>query len=71
METSTAEQVLEFIRSHAGSMANIETPLDGLGMDSLEFLNFQLECQEKFGKKITDQKQSELHTVGDIVNFFS
>lgn len=47
-----------------------EMPLDDIGMDSLELLSLQLECQEQFGKRITDAQQAELHTVGDLASLF-
>lgn len=73
MEAHTSKQLLtplEFIQSQVDGPVTAETSLDDLGMDSLEMLNLQLECQEQFGKTISDAQQAELLTVGDLANFF-
>lgn len=73
MEANPSKQFLtpmEFIQEQVCSPVTSEMSLDELGMDSLELINLQLECQEQFGKRIPDAKQAELHTVGDLANFF-
>lgn len=71
METNPSEQLLEFIQSEVGVPVSRETPMDDLGLDSLELLNLQLECGNRCGKHIPDEMQGKLLTVGDLVNFFS
>lgn len=73
MEAHSSKQLLtplEFIQDQACMPVTPEMPLDDIGMDSLELLSLQLECQEQFGKRITDAQQAELHTVGDLASLF-
>jgi len=73
MEAHSPERVLtplEFIQSEVGEPIEAETPLSECGLDSLELLSLQQECQDKFGKRITDADQDDLHTIGDLARFF-
>ena len=71
MATDTSERLLDFIQAEIGSPVSRETPMDALGLDSLEMLDFQLECEKRFGKHIPDEMQGKLITVGDLADFFS
>lgn len=71
MEANTSERLLDFIQSEIGSPVSRETPMEALGLDSLEILDFQIECEKKFGKHIPDEVQGKLLTVGDLADFFS
>ncbi len=66
-----AQTPLEFIQSQVDVPVSSETSLGDLGLDSLELLDLQLECEKQFGKRITDAQQAQLHSVGDLANFFS
>ncbi len=42
---------------------------DDLEVDSLSMVEVVVECENRFGVKIPDEKVTELATVGDAVNF--
>lgn len=48
----------------------IETDiLEDLGADSLDIVEMMMTLEEEFGLVITDESVSELHTVGQVVEF--
>lgn len=72
METHTADFVLEFIRAEAGNQEIVrETPLDSLGLDSLELLDLLLACEVRFRGKISDEMQDRIYTAGDLADAFA
>lgn len=71
METNTAQSVLDFIEFQLDKAVAREMSLDALGLDSLELLDLQLECEKRFGKHVPDALQGKFSTVGDFADFFS
>ncbi|HUO83715.1 MAG TPA: acyl carrier protein [Thermoanaerobaculia bacterium] len=45
-----------------------DTPLEQVGIDSLDALNILFEIEETFGITIPDEEARQLRTVGQIVN---
>ena len=73
METDRTDGVLtplEFIREQTGRACDASDAIEELGLDSLELLELQLECEKRFGKRISDEQQAMLLTVGDLADAF-
>jgi acyl carrier protein len=63
--------VYVIIERETGQSVTAETPLDALGIDSLEFAELLMKLAEETGKEVPDSKLAELHTVGDLARAFS
>lgn len=65
METDTAHSLLMLIEEETGHKATLETSVDDLGMDSLEFVDLMMVISAKF-KPIPEKDWAWFNTVGDI-----
>ena len=68
MPTNTS--VLEFIQGQLDMEVNSHDSLDSLGLESLELLDLQLECEKRFERHISPETYNSMHTVGDLANAF-
>jgi acyl carrier protein len=64
----TTQEVCAAIERETGQAVRVETKVDDLDVDSLEFLNLLLTLSEEFGKEIPHDTADHLFTVGDIVS---
>jgi acyl carrier protein len=60
-------KLLALITQETSFVAGLETPLDSLNLDSLDFVDLMLRCDNEFGVKIPDSAFPNLNTVGDIL----
>ena len=65
METGSAERVLEMVRS-IDCGAVLDSRLDTLGIDSLEFLGLIKDVEDYFCIRISDNDIIHLNTVADL-----
>ena len=63
--------ILEVIEQETGWPVDESTPLESLGVDSLEFLDLLLTIEKRTGIFIPQTGIGELHTIGDIVRMAS
>lgn len=56
----------DVIERLTGQQVTLDTPLEELEVDSLEFLDLLLSLSEVAGKSIEDHKIGSLKTVGDL-----
>jgi acyl carrier protein len=61
------ETVLRVVERETGRAATLETPLDELGLDSLDFLDLTLAIGAETGRPLSHTRLQEIETVGDLV----
>ena len=66
-----SEKLLTVIERETGQIVTEETPLDDLGVDSLEFMDLVLMLANETGKDVPDAKLGEMQTVGDLLREFA
>lgn len=62
------ERVIDIVNDILGVEATEEDTFEDLYMDSLDLVEIIIECEQKFGYPITDDKVQNLKTVEDLVN---
>lgn len=67
----TSEQVCAVIERETGQAVTEETPMDSLGVDSLEFIDLLLTLEDESGKNVPFEKAAELKTVGNLAREFA
>jgi acyl carrier protein len=60
-------KILELVMAETGHVADLDTDLDSLKMDSLDFIDFVLECEKLFKVKIEQSTIIRMNTVGDVL----
>lgn len=62
-----SSQICAVIERETGQAVTPATPIESLGVDSLEFVNLLLELSNEIGGEIPDSRIPHIKTVGDIV----
>lgn len=65
---SIEKRVINIVNDVLGVEASVEDTFDDLYVDSLDLVEIIIECEQKFGYPIKDDKVQNLKTVGDLVN---
>jgi acyl carrier protein len=68
VEQRTVE-VLKTIADEIGKAIVSETPLDEMGLDSLDYLDLILKLEERFNLKIPNQQMAAFQTAGHIAAY--
>lgn len=69
---TTLERVLSVISRETGAgQLTVETSIDSLGLDSLEFVSLLLEIEKELGKNPDEDKVSGVETIGDLIKAFA
>jgi acyl carrier protein len=69
---TTLEKVLFVVSRETGAgELTAETPIDSLGLDSLEFVSLLLEIEKELGKNPDDDKVPGVETLGDLIKAFA
>jgi len=58
--------ICAIIERETGQKVNDDTPLEELGLDSLEFLSLMLAISNKTGKSLSDEQIAEMYRVADL-----
>lgn len=69
METDRTHQLLELVLEETGKIADLDTVLDTLDLDSLDFLELVNSFEKKFKTKVPDAEFVKLHRVSDFLAF--
>ena len=65
METNAADELLKVIQDETGLRAELNTPVDDLGLDSLEFVDLMMVISAKI-KPVPEAIWAKFDTVADI-----
>ena len=68
MEENTAHELLILIEQETGKTASLDTKIQDLGIDSLDFLALIVEVQTKFSVTIKDAEIPKIQTIQDLLN---
>jgi len=66
------EQLTDIVKEHFAEYENLDDSTDlvkDLNADSLDFVDFVMEVEEKFQVSISDEESEKLLTLGAIVDF--
>jgi acyl carrier protein len=75
-ETLDAAALIEFLREVTAelgldlSVAEPDTPLKSLGLDSLDQFELLTAIEDKVGLRIPDDKVSEIGTISEVIDCF-
>jgi len=58
--------ICAIIERETGQKVNDDTPLEELGLDSLEFLSLMLAISNETGKSLSDEQIAEMYRVADL-----
>lgn len=61
------QKLLQVVLDQTGKIVDMETPVDSLGLDSLEFIDLMFEVEKAFNAKIEDTSIIRINKVGDIL----
>ncbi len=59
--------ILELLEEKTGKTLAEDSPVDAMGLDSLEFVQLILDVEEYTNRKIDDHKAAEAQTIGELV----
>lgn len=65
-ELVKTEDLLALVKEETGKEAELDSSIESLGVDSLEFISLMQAVELKFGVKIPDQEFANLNTLRDI-----
>lgn len=65
-ELVKTEDFLALVKEETGKEAELDSSIEALGVDSLEFISLMQAVELKFGVKIPDQEFANLNTLRDI-----
>jgi len=68
VEENTAHELLILIEQETGKTASLDTKIQDLGIDSLDFLALIVEVQTKFSVTIKDAEIPKIQTIQDLLN---
>ena len=71
MEKNTAHELLVLIERETGKTASLDTKIQDLGIDSLDFLSLIVEVQSQFKVTISDRQIAQIQTIGDLLNIIN
>jgi acyl carrier protein len=60
--------IIALFRVELDAIVNLDTPLDTLHMDSLDFVDLMLKVENAFNVKIPQESIVRMNTVGDILS---
>ena len=59
--------IIELLEEKTGKTLAEDSPVDAMGLDSLEFVQLILDVEEYTNRKIDDRKAAEAQTIGELV----
>jgi acyl carrier protein len=68
---SHEQLILAMVESASGKFATLETPIDDLNFDSLDFVDLMLKVQSEFDVTIPDKDFTRIEKVQDILTIVS
>jgi len=71
VEKNTAHELLVLIERETGKTASLDTKIQDLGIDSLDFLSLIVEIQAQFKMTISDRQIAQIQTIGDLLNIIN
>jgi len=71
VEKNTAHELLVLIERETGKTASLDTKIQDLGIDSLDFLSLIVEVQSQFKVTISDRQIAQIQTIGDLLNIIN
>ena len=61
------QDILSVIEQQTGHKVDSDTPIDSLGLDSLDFIDLLLAIERETGVVVPDSKVADIHTIADIL----
>ena len=64
---SDEQKLLEIVLEETGKIVEMDTPVDSMDLDSLEFVNLLLQVENAFNAKIADTAIIRINKICDIL----